>query len=83
MDVSGRKLYWSGEGDWRHDAEGISRAALGLLHTGGEELATFATSASTPLDIALDNKGGSLYWTTSQGNIQRANIDGSLIALHF
>ena len=81
LDVSGRKLYWTGEGDWRrrHYAEGISRTSLGLLHTGVEELATFATSASAPLDIALDTKEHTLYWTISQGNIQRANINGSNI----
>ena len=76
LDVLGRKLYWIGEVDWRHDAEGIARASLGLLHERGEELATFATSASAPLDIALDTKKSTLYWITSQGNIQRANIDG-------
>ena len=79
LDVLGRKLYWTGEVDWPHDAEGIARASLGLLHEKGEELATFATSASAPLDIALDTKEHTLYWTTSQGNIQRANIDGSNI----
>ena len=77
LDVSGRKLYWSGEVDWPRDAEGIARASLGLLHEKGEELATFATSASAPLDIALDTKERTLYWTTSQGNIQRINIDDS------
>ena len=79
LDVSGRKLYWTGEVDWPHDAEGIARASLGLLHERGEELATFATSASAPLDIAIDTKERTLYWTTSQGSIQRANIDGSNI----
>ena len=77
LDVSDRKLYWSGEVDWPHDAEGIARASLGLLHERGEELVTFATSASAPLDIAIDTKEHTLYWTTSQGSIQRANIDGS------
>ena len=77
LDVSDRKLYWIGEVDWPHDAEGIARASLGLLHERGEELATFATSASAPLDIAIDTKERTLYWTTSQGSIQRANIDGS------
>ena len=35
LDVSGRKLYWTGEGDWRrhHYAEGISRTSLGIPHT--------------------------------------------------
>ena len=79
LDVLGRKLYWSGEVAWPHDAEGIARASLGLLHERGEELATFATSASAPLDIAIDTKERTLYWTTSQGSIQRANIDGSNI----
>ena len=77
LDVLGRKLYWSGEVDWPRDAEGIARASLGNLREKGEELATFATSASTPLDIALDTKERTLYWTTSQGNIQRTNIDAS------
>jgi len=67
--------------DWRrhHYAEGISRTSLGLLHTEVEELATFATSASAPFDLALDTEKSTLYWTTSQGNVQRANIDGSNI----
>ena len=76
LDVLGRKLYWTGEVDWPRDAEGIARASLGNLRGKGEELATFATSASAPLDIALDTKERTLYWTTSQGNIQRINIDG-------
>ena len=43
------------------------------------------TGLDAPQDVALDVRGGKLYWTEktsdSTGNIRRANLDGSQIAL--
>ena len=74
------KLYWTHElFDDRPACGTILRSNFEpeLVELTSEELAVL--THAVPLDITVDTTNGKLYWTTSRGNIQHANIDGSNI----
>lgn len=75
---SGGKLYWAERWNpWEEDAEHF----CGAIRCSSPDFSpeVLATLTSLPLGIAIDATRDKLYWTTSLGNIQRANIDGSNI----
>ena len=68
--IADDKLYWTEQTD--ENAGRVQRANLD-----GSNVQTLASLQSVPLGITIDPINRQLYWTTSQGTIQRANLDGN------
>lgn len=68
--IADDKLYWTEQTD--ENAGRVQRANLN-----GSNVQTLASLQSVPLGITIDSMNRQLYWTTSHGTIQRANLDGN------
>jgi DNA-binding beta-propeller fold protein YncE len=69
LDVAAAKMYWanqlSGNTIWQANLDGTGQLILPL------------SGLREPVDIALDIAEGKMYWTDFQGDIRRANLDGT------
>jgi 3-hydroxyacyl-CoA dehydrogenase len=77
VDAEERHIYWTNMGAPTKNDGSIERVDLdgGNRRTIVPEGATF-----TPKQLALDKKGGKLYWADREGmRVMRANLDGSQI----
>ena len=71
LDAASGKMYWTSCGIWRANLDGSNAEHL------------VVDEVNMPIGIALDLTAGKMYWTdrgdtgTGEGNIKRANLDGS------
>ena len=71
LDVTGRKMYWTGQ-------VGAEVSKIQRANLDGSNMEDLFTGSFAPAGIALDVTGGKMYWTNYlAGRIQRANLDGS------
>lgn len=69
-DEVNEKVYFS-------DFEVIPEGKIWRMNTDGSELEALVTDIHDPYAIALDVPGGKMYWVDEDGNVSRANLDGS------
>ncbi len=72
ITIAGDKLYWT-------EQTGKSRGQIRRANLDGTNIQTFITLKNVPLGIAVDMRGGNVYWTNAAGRIQRANLNGKNI----
>ena len=68
-DVNG-KIYFS-------DFEVYPNGNIWRMNLDGSGLEAIATNIGDPYAIALDVAGGKVYWVDDDGNVSKANLDGS------
>ena len=73
LDAGAGKLYWTEKRD--ESSSEIKRINL----NGDPKVRTLMTLNSIIYSIAIDPKGRKLYWTNSQGKIQRSHLNGKHI----
>jgi len=69
-DATNKKIYFS-------DFETTGEGKIWRVNEDGTGLQEIAGAILDPYGIALDVPGGKIYWTDDEGNISRANLDGS------
>jgi hypothetical protein len=67
LDVDAGMLYWTDRGDDTINRGPIARRAREILVTGVREA----------IGVAIDKPRGRLYYTAAEGQLGRANLDGS------
>jgi len=69
-DAVNKKIYFS-------DFEVTGEGKIWRMNPDGTGLQEIAASITDPYGIALDVPGGKIYWVDDNGNVSRANLDGS------
>ncbi|HPB53828.1 MAG TPA: DUF5050 domain-containing protein [Saprospiraceae bacterium] len=75
-DATNDKIYYS---DFENADEGI----IWRMNGDGTGLEKIASGITDPYSIAIDLKGGKIFWADDNGNISRANLDGSNVEKSF
>ncbi|MCY7329073.1 MAG: DUF5050 domain-containing protein, partial [Saprospiraceae bacterium] len=69
-DAVNEKVYFS-------DFEVTGAGKIWRMNLDGSGLLEIAANILDPYGLALDVPGGKIYWTDDEGNVSRANLDGS------
>ncbi len=69
-DAVHEKVYFS-------DFEVTGSGKIWRMNLDGSELIEIAANILDPYGLALDVTGGKIYWVDDEGNVSRANLDGS------
>lgn len=69
-DSANKKIYFS-------DFEDGSNGKIWRMNEDGSNMEELVSGIVDPYSIAINLKGGKIYWADDDGNISRANLDGS------
>ncbi|MEZ4793325.1 MAG: PKD domain-containing protein [Gelidibacter sp.] len=69
-DSVNEKIYFS-------DFEVYPNGNIWRMNVDGSELENIASGIGDPYAVALDVEGGKVYWVDDDGNVSKANLDGS------
>ena len=70
------KIYFS-------DFEVVGEGKIWRMNGDGSNLQEIASGITDPYSIAINVTGGKIYWADDNGNISRANLDGSGVETSF
>jgi len=69
-DSVNQKIYFS-------DFESYPNGNIWRMNLDGSELTSIASGIGDPYAVAVDPAGGKVYWVDDDGNVSKANLDGS------
>jgi PKD repeat protein len=75
-DSVNKKIYFS-------DFENTDAGKIWRMNMDGSGMEEIASGITDPYSIAINLKGGKVYWADNAGNISRANLDGSSLEREF
>lgn len=75
-DSVNKKIYFS-------DFEDGSNGKIWRMNEDGTNMEELVSGIVDPYSIALNLKGGKMYWADDDGNISRANLDGTNVETSF
>jgi len=76
LDPVNRMIYWTDRGDPPR-GNTVNRASMDPTHGSGEEPEILFTHLMEGIGLALDLKGGRMFFTDLTGSVYSANLDGS------
>jgi sugar lactone lactonase YvrE len=76
LDPANRMIYWTDRGDPPR-GNTVNRASMDPTHRSGEEPEILFTHLMEGIGLALDLKGGRMFFTDLTGSVYSANLDGS------
>lgn len=82
LDINGKAgvgMAYDDVNNWLYfsDFEITGSGKIWRCRLDGSELTAIVDNLTDPYGIALDQAGGKIYWADDDGNISRANLDGS------
>ena len=75
-DPDNEKIYFS-------DFENEDNGKIWRMDPDGSNMEAIVSGITDPYSVAINLKGGKVYWADDDGNISRANLDGSSLEREF
>lgn len=75
-DVKNKKIYYT-------DFEDSDDGKIWRMNLDGSNMEALVSGITDPYAVAINLKGGKIYWADDDGNVSRANLDGSNVEKEF